>query len=347
MADEKTGIHAWQTSPPLGDALGVSAAYIRTLADTGQSYDGYTIESREVEEGDDVHHSTKHLYRAVGEGSEPKPASPESVAEDEPASAEPESREDLLAELAGAEARIDELEAALEAETVGADALLLKEDETEERIEKLEAEVERQREMREAVKAERDELQALLGRVQSITQVSENEAAIDYIEDWADRLDTQAKEIAGLKGQRAALKEKSDKRRHKLESIDEVVNNHPLGKLVIESHRARHDLPQWVETFLDVAHERIKDLEINQAPDIPWPPEKIAALRDERDAARKRVEELEAELRRAHDRPAALTDALVDAAWDLVTARAITASDSAGLLEALGQALREHYEGTA
>lgn len=323
----------WQTIAALGDALGVSRTYLRTIAGTDTAYEGYTIEGRDVRDDDDVHHATKRLYRAVEAD-------------------QPESREELLAELAGAEARIEELEAAAAGQTHfdGAEELAATQEALEsaqreigrlqDERDEAEAEVERQREMREEVKAERDELENSLQEaarlrdkwrkeaarqkefvqeyesddygdlrpiavalgvpptVKHIVQrIEELEAHLDTLTDkmdadspgraieYAERLrihlhqigvnvgledgeplQNAVAKVVGLKEERDTLKRtparrKADHYLDQLNSIEERLNKHPLSKLVLKAQRARESLPQWVSVFLNVAQERIDELE--------------------------------------------------------------------------------------
>lgn len=179
--------------------------------------------------------------------------------------------------------------------------------------------------------------------------------------------------------------EDSDKLRHELESIDAVLGHHPLGELVIESQRARHDLPQWVETFLDVAHERIEELEGDYASlssaigvvgeQISQRPIKAKAIAEVAEMMGELCEHLNCDPERLQHRlaeleelpfdaidaidAAELTQAdqladpspLIEAAWDVVEVRMLgrdaTTNAIHESLKRLAAALRQYHQGAA
>lgn len=109
-------IYEWQTCSQLAKKLGCSQPYVRKIADTDTDYEGHCVESRPVTDADDVHHSTKDLYRVVPEVTVEAPAD-QAAYDAAPTdhhqaweSGQDVDVEELLADLAGAEAAIEELE---------------------------------------------------------------------------------------------------------------------------------------------------------------------------------------------------------------------------------------------
>jgi len=95
------------------------------------------------------------------------------------------------------------------------------------------------------------------------------EAEIEELEDHADRLAAERgaakEELEELRKQTPAEGVGVDKYRKQLGKfearLENMLHEHPLSSLVIESQYARADLAQWVGVFLDVAHQRIHELE--------------------------------------------------------------------------------------
>jgi hypothetical protein len=100
------------------------------------------------------------------------------------------------------------------------------------------------------------------------------------------------------------------------ERLEKMLHEHPLSSLVIESQYARADLAQWVGVFLDVAHQRIYELE-------------EALDRSNGGAVLRQAPEFS---------PGGDVDVLVEACWKVLTGRA-------GDTTTIAAALQSFYQG--
>jgi len=242
-----------------------------------------------------------------------------------------------------------------------------------------EAEIEELQDHVDRVAAERDAAKEELEELRKQTPAEGNETLVEVAEDMLEAIDGADElraELTSVRSERDVAQRSCNRLRQKIdrmreadtvaaqdaqelrERLEKMLHEHPLSSLVIESQYARADLAQWVGVFLDVAHQRIHELEErvevteNAAAELDAgefvPVEEYEDLRIAYRAVNERGRKLEEALDRSNGvevlrqapelSPGGDVDVLVEACWKVLTGRA-------GDTTTIAAALQRFYQG--